>query len=67
MSYNATLRYLYASFALQRKDSVEPVRSGICDLPREKGPNAEKINFLFLILIEKSFFPLSNGVFKFFF
>ena len=34
-----------------------------CDLPREKGPNAEKIDFLFLILIEKSFFPLSNGGF----
>ena len=31
----------------------------ICDLPREKGPNAEKIDFLLLILIGKSFFPLS--------
>ena len=36
----------------------------ICDLPREKGPNAEKINYLSLILIEKSFFPLLNGVFQ---
>ena len=31
-----------------------------CDLPQEKGPNAENIDFLFLILIEKWFFPLSQ-------
>ena len=43
---------------------LERTDLSIYDLPREKGPNAERIDFLFLILIEKSFFLYRMVFFK---